>query len=174
MITHLHHIVPKHMGGGNEPSNLVRLSIEEHAEAHKMLYEKFGIEADKIAWLTLSGQISIAEASIRAKQTPEFRAKKRAERLGKKQSPGHAAKTRALLAKYREAGKLSHPNSEETIQRIVEARSKKWFVIKPTGERIKISNLKRFCDEEGLNYSSVKRYANEGWMYRGYQVSLRE
>lgn len=66
MITHLHHMVPKHMGGGNESSNLVRLTVEEHAEAHKALYEKFGIEADKIAWLALTGQIGSEEARLMA------------------------------------------------------------------------------------------------------------
>ena len=29
------------MGGTDEPSNIVLLSIEEHAEAHKKLYEEF-------------------------------------------------------------------------------------------------------------------------------------
>ena len=34
MGTHLHHIVPRHMGGTDEPENLVEVSIEEHAELH--------------------------------------------------------------------------------------------------------------------------------------------
>lgn len=33
-MKHVHHIIPKHMGGSNEPSNLVELSIDDHAEAH--------------------------------------------------------------------------------------------------------------------------------------------
>jgi hypothetical protein len=59
---HWHHIVPKHAGGTDEPSNLVRLTVEEHAEAHKKLWEQYGRWQDKIAWQTLSGQISIQEA----------------------------------------------------------------------------------------------------------------
>ena len=57
-LTHIHHIVPRHMGGSNDPSNLVELSVEEHALAHKRLYEEFGRHEDRIAWLTLSGQIT--------------------------------------------------------------------------------------------------------------------
>jgi hypothetical protein len=34
MIIHKHHIIPKHAGGTNDPSNLVELTIEQHAEAH--------------------------------------------------------------------------------------------------------------------------------------------
>ena len=60
-MKHVHHIVPKHMGGTDDSSNLVELTIEEHAEAHKKLYEEYGMEEDKIAWLGLSGQIGKEE-----------------------------------------------------------------------------------------------------------------
>lgn len=61
-MKHWHHIVPKHAGGSDDPSNLVHLTVEEHAEAHKKLWEQYGCWQDKIAWRTLSGQISIQEA----------------------------------------------------------------------------------------------------------------
>ena len=54
-IYHKHHIIPRHVGGTNDPSNIVLLSIEEHAEAHKQLYEKYGRWQDKLAWEMLSG-----------------------------------------------------------------------------------------------------------------------
>ena len=60
-IYHTHHIIPKHMGGTDEPSNLVKLTVEEHAEAHRKLYEEYGNEWDRIAWLGLSGQIDTNE-----------------------------------------------------------------------------------------------------------------
>ena len=63
-MKHKHHIVPKHMGGSDDPSNLVELTIEEHAEAHKKLWEEHGRWQDKIAWKTLSGQINIQEARM--------------------------------------------------------------------------------------------------------------
>jgi len=61
-MNHWHHIVPKHAGGTDDPSNLVLLSVEEHAVEHKRLWEQYGRWQDKIAWKTLSGQISIQEA----------------------------------------------------------------------------------------------------------------
>lgn len=61
MIKHKHHIVPKHMGGSDDPSNLVELTIEEHAEAHRKLYEQFGLLGDKLAWQGLLGLKSTAE-----------------------------------------------------------------------------------------------------------------
>ena len=60
-IYHTHHITPKHMGGSDEPSNLIKLTVTEHAEAHRVLYEQHGYEEDKLAWLGLSGIISKEE-----------------------------------------------------------------------------------------------------------------
>ena len=54
-MKHTHHIIPKHVGGTDDPSNLIELSIEEHAEAHRLLYEKHGHTQDKVAWLGLAG-----------------------------------------------------------------------------------------------------------------------
>lgn len=56
-IKHKHHIIPKHAGGSDDPSNLVELTIEEHAEAHRKLYLEHGRWQDKLAWLGLSGRL---------------------------------------------------------------------------------------------------------------------
>lgn len=64
--THIHHIVPRHAGGSNDPSNLVELTIGEHAEAHRQLWLNNHHPFDKIAWLCLSKQIGGQEARIRA------------------------------------------------------------------------------------------------------------
>jgi len=61
-MKHWHHIVPKHVGGSDDPSNLVYITVKEHAEEHKKLCEQYGRWQDKIAWQTLSGQISIQDA----------------------------------------------------------------------------------------------------------------
>ena len=57
VVKHKHHIVPKHAGGSDDPINLQELTISEHADAHKKLYEKYGRWQDKVAWLSLSGMI---------------------------------------------------------------------------------------------------------------------
>lgn len=58
---HKHHIIPRHMGGSNEPDNLTLLTIPEHADAHRILYETHGKIQDKIAWLMLSGKTDEGE-----------------------------------------------------------------------------------------------------------------
>ena len=61
VVTHRHHIIPKHRGGSDDESNLIELSISDHAEAHRILYEKYGNWEDYVAWQGLSGQIGKAE-----------------------------------------------------------------------------------------------------------------
>lgn len=63
-IYHTHHIVPRHMGGTDDPSNLVRLTVEEHAEAHRKLYEEHGKREDYVAWKCLSGQLEMGELLV--------------------------------------------------------------------------------------------------------------
>lgn len=65
---HRHHIIPKHIGGSDDPANLIELSIEEHAKAHKKLWEECGRWQDKLAWQMLSGQIGKEEGIKIAQQ----------------------------------------------------------------------------------------------------------
>ena len=60
-MKHKHHIIPRHMGGTDAPSNLIELTIEEHAEAHRELYREHGCWEDKIAYQALEGSIGKEE-----------------------------------------------------------------------------------------------------------------
>jgi hypothetical protein len=62
-MKHKHHIIPKHMGGSDNPSNLIELSVEEHSQAHLKLYKEFGKKEDLCAYYMLSGK----------SQDPEFK-----------------------------------------------------------------------------------------------------
>lgn len=53
MKTHKHHIIPRHAGGTDDPTNIVELSIAEHAEAHRKLFEQHGRVQDKVAYIGL-------------------------------------------------------------------------------------------------------------------------
>jgi ribosomal protein S27AE len=57
----MHHIVPRHAGGTDDPSNLIKLTVEEHADAHRKLYEQYGRWQDYLAWKGLSGRIDKEE-----------------------------------------------------------------------------------------------------------------
>lgn len=66
-MKHIHHIVPQYLGGTDDPSNLIELTVEEHAEAHRLLYEQHGNWQDYCAWQALSGQIGQDEAMFIAR-----------------------------------------------------------------------------------------------------------
>jgi hypothetical protein len=157
MLKHKHHIIPKHIGGSDDPSNLVELTVEEHAEAHRKLYEQYGHWQDKIAYDMLSGQIGLDDA-IQAARGAANRGKKRSpetiaklkescrlrterqradgtlDRANKKRSEAHKGKKKSAehLAKWAESRK-GHPVSEETRAKIratlAETRAKKKALI---------------------------------------------
>lgn len=85
------------MNGSDDPSNLIELTVEEHAEAHRKLYEQYGKWQDKIAWQMLSGQIGkeelIKQIQIEVNTgryfSPETREKMAAKKRGKKISEEH-------------------------------------------------------------------------------------
>jgi hypothetical protein len=49
------------MGGSDHPSNLIELTVEEHAEEHKILYWLYGKWEDKLAWQSLSNMLGKEE-----------------------------------------------------------------------------------------------------------------
>lgn len=93
---HKHHIVPKHAGGTDDSSNLVELTIEDHAIAHKVLYGLYGRWQDRCAWEGLSNIVGreqiIAESIAKSKRfkdgkhTEEAKTKISAANKGKKLS----------------------------------------------------------------------------------------
>lgn len=89
-MRHQHHIIPRHMGGSNDPSNLAMVTVAEHAEAHRKLYEQYGHQEDYIAWRGLEGIISHEEAVY---EQIVLASKKGADIIrGKKQPKTHIAK----------------------------------------------------------------------------------
>ena len=97
---HMHHKVPKHMGGSDAADNLVKLSVADHAEAHRKLFEQYGHYQDEIAWKALSGQINGQEA-IRAIQSETMKNRVYTAEIRKNMSDGQMGK------KYDRKGKCA-------------------------------------------------------------------
>ena len=156
MITHKHHIIPRHAGGGDAPTNIVVLTIPEHAEAHKKLYEEHGRWQDKVAWRQLSGQISCAEAIKEAQIKGNLGSKRRvgyvmAEETKRKISESNKGikPTDEARRKMREAH-TGVPLSASHNKNRAEACKKTYKITFPDGRVEVIKGLKDFAKKNGL------------------------
>jgi hypothetical protein len=115
-MKHRHHIVPRYMGGGDEPSNIIELTVEEHAEAHKKLWEKHGNIEDYCAWKGLSEQIG-REEIFRLLMDPTGR--KHTEETKKKISESnkgkvkHTDESKEMISSSRKGKKLSQEHKDK-------------------------------------------------------------
>ena len=119
---HAHHIIPLHAGGTNDENNIAFLTVEQHAIAHKELFEQYGKWQDKIAWQMLSGMIGKEEAINIAQKnsdktwmkTPEGRAllkeaQRKSKEAGNRPIPWNKGLTKEhddRLQEYSERSKL--------------------------------------------------------------------
>ena len=60
-LMHKHHIIPRYMGGTDDPTNLVEVTVTQHAMYHFCNYQLWKNIEDYVAYRGLSGQISEAE-----------------------------------------------------------------------------------------------------------------
>jgi len=66
-MRHTHHLLPKHMGGTDHETNLVpSISITRHAMFHFANWQLHQKTEDYIAWRSLSGKITKAQAIFEA------------------------------------------------------------------------------------------------------------
>lgn len=153
IIYHIHHIIPRHAGGSDEPSNLIRLTIEQHAEAHRLLWEQYGRLEDKFAWLGLAGLTD--EAAI----------------VGQKLA--NKAKKRADVRSKMSAAKKEHWNDFEYRQKMQRIRSTKEYKKKLSDAALQRS------DEFKQNLSQISKILWQETVFRekqrnGFSVSVRE
>lgn len=154
-MKHLHHIVPKHMGGTDDPSNLIELTVEEHAEAHRVLFEKYGMKQDELAWKGLAGLINkkdlLHELFVMAgkKSRPPIGHK---ANLGRKWSDEYKQKMSSVTKGIKK--------TQEHKNKISKSNSKNWLVITPDGLKLTIKNLETFCKENNLQSSKMSLVAS--------------
>lgn len=107
IYTHIHHIIPKHMGGTDDSSNLVEVTVEQHALLHKQLWEDLGHQEDHIAWRCLSGQITNQEAIREAVKLARQRYK------GTKRGP-LSEEAKSNISNAKKGKKINYPKNRKS------------------------------------------------------------
>ena len=164
IYTHIHHIIPRHMGGTDDADNLVEVTVEQHALLHKQLWEDLGNIKDYYAWMALSGRV---EDKIRHRCS-----------LGGKIG-GKKLKNKPKSEEHKRKLSLStkgQKHSQESIDRMKEALtgsksvcSKQYKVIDPNGNEYIIKGLNNFCRKNNLSQSVMcnvakgNRKQHKGW-----------
>jgi len=141
-MKHKHHIIPRHMGGTDDPSNLVELTPEEHAEAHRKLYEEHGRWQDYVAWQGL--------AKLATKKEHVHMLLSEAGKKGNaiRNSNGGNTGMKYNLTKSRAEGK--YPNRKGANNPC----AKEFTVVHSDGTQEQVKSLKTWCEFNGLNYNS--------------------
>lgn len=119
-MKHKHHIIPRHIGGTDDLDNIVELTVEEHAEAHRVLYEQYGRVQDKRAWAGLAKIMTgeeIINEILRAPKSEEMKQKLSLARKGKS-NPWAIGNTNARVL-------AGIPRTEETKKKISESKTGK-------------------------------------------------
>lgn len=144
---HRHHIVPRHMGGSDSPENIAYLSVEDHAEAHRVLWERYNKEEDYIAWKALSGQLTKADSTkkaiINSNKTRVVSEKTRlliGEKSKGRQSKLHYVTSERTKDKIRQSVKETHYRTDYTKD-----RRQSYHIMFPDGSEISTDNLEKFC-----------------------------
>jgi hypothetical protein len=159
IIYHKHHKVPKHAGGTNDPSNIVKLTVEEHADAHFWLYLEYGRWQDRLAYLTLSKIIKHKDWILFIQSKPK--SEKTKQKMRKPKSKLHA--------KNISKGRKGIIFSQQHKDNIGKVQAGIWEIINPKGEIMKVTNLSKFCRDNNLQkpnmwkVSQGLRKDHKGW-----------
>jgi len=181
-MKHIHHIIPKHMGGTDDLSNLVELTIKQHAQAHKKLYKKYGHWEDKLAWQGLSGQLGPKEKVIEelykqnGKQnihflhTPEIKEKARKRTI--EVNTGRKLKSYHIEAIRK--SRLGKGQTDYQKKTVAEKLSKYHIITDPKGNTFEVKNLRKWAHENGLDQGNLTKVA-QGKLrqHKGYTVRYK-
>ena len=173
------------MGGSDDPSNLVELTVEEHAEAHRVLWEQYGNWQDNVAWKALSGQITNYEANLIAsikyntgrKNSEKTKLKKSLAKLGKPSNQKGNRWTDEQKNNLKQVRSVSkYIRTPEENKQISERQKKLYEIICPDGSVVVVRGLVEFCEDNNLNRGTMSLLANGKKKkvdnHKGYKVKF--
>lgn len=175
------------MGGTNDSSNLITLTVEEHAEEHRKLWEKNKRMEDKIAWLGLSKMIDKQDvlhemSKVAGNKTVSYKVgihnpdniemKKEGGRIAIQKMPAWTKRSRWMNNE-----KVDTRVSSENVNKYLKTGWKFGRLFSPNRGKKNITNNLFWINKEGINKrvpeSQVIVYTNNGWL-SGMHFSKKE
>ncbi len=180
MEHHKHHIIPKHewkerfgtLEGVDSPDNICYLTLEQHIECHRWLYENYKRWEDKCAYLFLSGRMDkqdlykewgrvIGKANAGRSRTKEWRLEASKRNSGKG-NPNYGNKY-SIESKYK--------ISLKRFGRSYVVRNKIWVIVGDGNCVIRTQNIAEFCRNNNLKPSGISWAYHNNKSYMGYRVT---
>lgn len=152
--TERHHVLPKCMGGSNDPENLVQLTAEEHFVAHQLLHKiyphvsglafamismswnEYGHRSNKVyGWIKRKNAIAVSVAHKEIWKRPGYREHMRQALARVHERPGHREKMSSL--------RKGRVKSAQERANIAAAR--------------RVASPRKFSDEAKANMAAARR-----------------
>ena len=169
------------MGGSDDPSNIIELSIEEHANAHYDLWIKYNKKEDLLAYLGLKKLISKEEilkelCSHKKENNPNYgKIGEKSPNYGKKRTDEQKQKISEALKEYSKNRSEQHKenlkttwNKDNFFKERGNKVAKKWKIIYPDGKEIIITNISEWCKTNSFPKSSVCCAYKSNRHYKNY------
>lgn len=172
-----HHILPRSLGGSDDPSNIICLTVRQHYVAHWMLWKAYG-GAMAVAFDYMSGikrygsrlpsrtvEALKADVSKRISErlvSTETRQKQSQAKLGKKLTPEHIEKVRQTRIGKKMPAEFGKKVSE--AKRGIATRGTGWSHSEASLAKIVASNLNRqiivcpHCTKSVKDHGGAKRW----------------
>jgi hypothetical protein len=173
-----HHIIPKCLGGSNALENLVNLTIKEHYICHlcllfasKSVYNKHiyfqqvlsvgaFIMGRKGKWVMPSFKVIKIRKLL--SETKKGRSSRRKGIPLTKETKQKMKDNHWTKRGYKH-GMLGRTHSKESIQKLIDNRSKFWFkIISPAGEIYISNNKSALCRDHQLSMDFFTKFTNSG------------
>lgn len=151
-MKHKHHIIPKYLGGTDDPSNLIELTIEQHADAHRLLYEQYGNWQDYVAWQGLTNLDKNFDAV--------------------KQSMIEGGRKGAAKSNLRWKDPSEREKQSNRMKKVCLTRSKVWKgklyeIIHPDGTIEQVEGLSQWCVDRNYNANTFANACLKGTKTNG-------
>ena len=142
---HRHHIIPRHAGGDDSPENLVYLTVEDHAIAHRVLWKLHGRIQDRLAWEGLSGHNTDKEY-MRIELSKEF------------------------LRKHNPMKDPKHKSRQSNMMKGNVFGNVPYEILYNDGTSVVYESGKQAAKETGIPYSTIVQYRISGKSSRKHNI----